>query len=35
MDILVQLANGFVACFTPIHLLMLFVGIVIGLLIGV
>ncbi|MGL5165753.1 MAG: tripartite tricarboxylate transporter permease [Afipia sp.] len=34
-DILVQLGHGFLNCFTPIHMLMLFVGIVIGLLIGV
>ncbi len=35
MDILTQLFQGFVNCFTLIHLTMLFVGIVIGLLIGV
>ncbi len=34
-QILLQLGQGFIDCFTPIHLLMLFVGIVIGLLIGV
>jgi putative tricarboxylic transport membrane protein len=34
-DILLQLAHGFVNCLTPMHLLMLFIGIVIGLLIGV
>jgi putative tricarboxylic transport membrane protein len=34
-DILIQLAHGFVACLTPIHMLMLVVGIVVGLLIGV
>jgi putative tricarboxylic transport membrane protein len=33
--ILVQLAQGFVDCLTPLNLAMLFVGIVIGLLIGV
>jgi len=35
IDILVQLANGFVHCLTPLNMAMLFVGIVIGLLIGV
>jgi putative tricarboxylic transport membrane protein len=34
-DILVQLAHGFVNCLTPINLLLLTAGIVIGLLIGV
>lgn len=34
-DILAQLGHGFLNCFTPIHMLMLCVGIVIGLLIGV
>lgn len=34
-DILVQLGHGFLNCFTPGHMMMLFVGIVIGLLIGV
>ncbi len=34
-QVLLQLSQGFIDCFTPIHLLMLFVGIVIGLLIGV
>src|SRR6185312_14407474 len=34
MDILIQLLHGFANCFTPIHMTMLFVGIVIGLLIG-
>lgn len=34
-DILIQLGHGFLNCFTPVHMLMLFVGIVIGLLIGV
>jgi putative tricarboxylic transport membrane protein len=33
--ILVQLAQGFVDCLTPLNLLMLFIGIVVGLLIGV
>ena len=33
--ILVQLGQGFIDCLTPINLMMLFVGIVIGLLIGV
>ncbi|HET7805051.1 MAG TPA: tripartite tricarboxylate transporter permease [Pseudolabrys sp.] len=33
--ILLQLAHGFIDCLTPLNLLMLFVGIVIGLLIGV
>ncbi|MGB6273063.1 MAG: tripartite tricarboxylate transporter permease, partial [Pseudolabrys sp.] len=35
IDILIQLANGFVHCLTPLNMAMLFVGIVIGLLIGV
>ena len=35
IDILSQLAGGFVNCMTPLNLAMLFVGIVIGLLIGV
>ena len=35
MDIISQLAAGFVYCFTPLNMAMLFVGIVIGLLIGV
>jgi putative tricarboxylic transport membrane protein len=34
-QILLQLGQGFIDCLTPINLLMLFVGIVIGLLIGV
>jgi putative tricarboxylic transport membrane protein len=34
-DILLQLAHGFVNCLMPLNLMMLFVGIVIGLLIGV
>ena len=34
-DILIQLGHGFVNCLTPIHLLLLTAGIVIGLLIGV
>lgn len=34
-QILLQLSQGFIDCFTPVHLLMLFAGIVIGLLIGV
>jgi len=34
-QVLLQLSQGFIDCFTPIHLLMLLVGIVIGLLIGV
>src|SRR3954469_11484247 len=34
-DILLQLAHGFVNCMTPLHLTMLFIGIVIGLLVGV
>jgi putative tricarboxylic transport membrane protein len=33
--ILLQLAHGFVDCLTPLNLLMLFIGIAIGLLIGV
>jgi putative tricarboxylic transport membrane protein len=33
--ILLQLGQGFVDCMTPLNLMMLFVGIVIGLLIGV
>lgn len=35
MDILSQLAAGFVHCLTPLNLAMLVVGIVVGLLIGV
>ena len=35
IDILVQLAHGFVHCLTPLNMAMLLVGIVIGLLIGV
>src|SRR5215470_13532176 len=35
IDILAQLASGFVHCMTPLNLAMLVVGIVIGLLIGV
>lgn len=34
-QILLQLGQGFLDCLTPLNLLMLFVGIVIGLLIGV
>lgn len=34
-QILLQLGQGFLDCLTPINLLMLFVGIVVGLLIGV
>src|SRR5579885_2980492 len=34
-DILIQLTHGFVACLSPVHLTLLFFGIVIGLLIGV
>ncbi|MPZ41135.1 MAG: hypothetical protein GEU95_24430 [Rhizobiales bacterium] len=34
-DILLHLANGFVDCLTPLNLAMLFIGIVLGLLIGV
>jgi putative tricarboxylic transport membrane protein len=35
MDIISQLAHGFVSCMTPLNMAMLFVGIVVGLLIGV
>ncbi len=35
MDIITQLAHGFVNCMTPLNMTMLIVGIVIGLLIGV
>ncbi|MCX7309266.1 MAG: tripartite tricarboxylate transporter permease, partial [Afipia sp.] len=35
MDVLTQLGAGFVQCMSPINLIMLFAGIVIGLLIGV
>jgi len=35
MDILTQLATGFVHCLTPINMIMLVVGISLGLLIGV
>ena len=34
-EILLQLGNGFLNCFTLGHMFMLFVGIVIGLLVGV
>lgn len=33
--ILLQLGQGFIDCLTPINMLMLFIGIVLGLLIGV
>ena len=35
IDILTQLAHGFVNCLTPLNMAMLLIGIVIGLLIGV
>jgi putative tricarboxylic transport membrane protein len=35
LEILSQLGAGFIACFTPGHLLVLFLGIVVGLLVGV
>ena len=35
IDILTQLAGGFLHCFTPLNMAMLLIGIVIGLLIGV
>ncbi|MEW6767983.1 MAG: tripartite tricarboxylate transporter permease [Pseudomonadota bacterium] len=35
MDILIQLGHGFINCLTPINLILLTAGIVIGLLIGV
>ncbi len=35
LEILSQLGAGFVACFTPSHMLVLFLGIVVGLLVGV
>ena len=35
LDILTQLGAGFIACFTPIHMLMLLVGLVVGLLVGI
>ena len=35
IDILVQLAHGFVHCLTPLNMAMLFTGIIIGLLVGV
>ena len=35
IDILIQLAAGFVHCLTPLNMAMLVIGIVIGLLIGV
>ena len=35
MDIITQLAGGFVHCLTPLNMSMLVVGIVVGLLIGV
>src|SRR5262245_34642784 len=35
IDILTQLAAGFIHCLTPLNMAMLFIGIVIGLLIGV
>lgn len=35
LDILTQLGAGFLACFTPIHMAVLLLGILIGLLVGV
>src|ERR671921_212452 len=35
LDTLIQLGGGFLACFTPLNLAMLVVGIVVGLLVGV
>ncbi|MGE8942136.1 tripartite tricarboxylate transporter permease [Leptospira interrogans] len=35
LEILSQLGAGFIACFTPSHMLVLFLGIVVGLLVGV
>ena len=35
IDIVSQLAAGFVHCLTPLNMAMLLIGIVIGLLIGV
>ena len=35
LDAFVQLGHGFLNCLTPIHMLMLTIGIVVGLLIGV
>src|SRR5918992_3427231 len=35
LDSLIQLGAGFVASLTPIHLMMLVIGIVVGLLVGV
>jgi putative tricarboxylic transport membrane protein len=35
LDVLTQLGAGFVACFTPLHLLMLMSGIIVGLLVGI
>jgi putative tricarboxylic transport membrane protein len=35
LDTILQLGNGFVASLTPIHLMMLVIGIVVGLLVGV
>jgi putative tricarboxylic transport membrane protein len=35
LDSLIQLGAGFLACLTPVHLLMLVVGIIVGLLVGV
>jgi putative tricarboxylic transport membrane protein len=35
LDSLIQLGAGFLACLTPVHLLMLVIGIIVGLLVGV
>ena len=35
LDTLAHLGAGFIACFNPVNLLMLAVGIVVGLLVGV
>jgi putative tricarboxylic transport membrane protein len=35
LDPLIQLGAGFLACLTPVHLLMLVVGIIVGLIVGV
>lgn len=35
LDILSQLGAGFLACLSPVHMLMLFVGLLVGLLVGI
>lgn len=35
LDTLTHLGGGFIACFTPIHMLMLIAGLIVGLLVGI